>query len=124
MLCHRAPVLVFALVMLLPGADGVALRQGVEQLAPALGLDEYVFAPEDNRPTPDKVEIGRLLFFDRRLSGDGRVSCASCHQPDRAFSDVSAFSRGVHTRRGTRNAPALVNRAYGSAFSWDGFAST
>jgi cytochrome c peroxidase len=97
---------------------------GSSQLATPLGLDEYFFAPDDNRPTADKIELGRRLFFDRRLSADGRVSCASCHQPDRAFSDGSVRSRGVHGRPGTRNAPALVNRAYGRAFSWDGFSST
>jgi cytochrome c peroxidase len=107
-------------VVLLSGTIGL----GSTQRATPLGLDEYFFAPDDNRLTAGKIELGRQLFFDRRLSADGRVSCASCHQPDRAFSDSSVRSRGVHGRPGTRNAPALVNRAYGKAFSWDGFSST
>ena len=85
-----------------------------------LGLDEYFFTPDDNPLTADKIELGRRLFFDRRLSDDGRVSCASCHRPERAFSGGVSRSSGVHGRRGTRNAPALINRAYGKAFSWDG----
>jgi cytochrome c peroxidase len=85
-----------------------------------LGLDEYFFTPDDNPLTADKIELGRRLFFDRRLSTDGRVSCASCHRPERAFSGGVSRSNGVHGRRGTRNAPALINRAYGRAFSWDG----
>ena len=76
--------------------------------------------PEDNALTADSIELGRRLFSDRRLSSDGRVSCASCHRPERAFSGGAARSNGVHGRTGDRNAPALVNRAYGMAFSWDG----
>ena len=85
-----------------------------------LGLDLYMPVPEDNPVTDDKVEIGRRLFNDRRLSRDGTVSCASCHEPDRAFSDGRPVAVGVLGRTGRRNSPALVNRGYGRAFFWDG----
>jgi cytochrome c peroxidase len=85
-----------------------------------LGLDAYVPVPEDNTLTPAKVTLGRALFFDTRLSADGSLACATCHDPARAFTDGRAKSVGVFGRMGTRSAPALLNRAYGTAFFWDG----
>jgi cytochrome c peroxidase len=88
-------------------------------LAIPLGLDLYLPVPEDNPMTAEKVELGRQLFFDRRLSHDGSLSCASCHQPDRAFTDGRVVAVGVGGRQGRRNSPALINRGYGRAFFWD-----
>jgi cytochrome c peroxidase len=85
-----------------------------------LGLDLYMPVPEDNPLTAEKIELGRRLFSDRRLSRDGSVSCASCHNPARAFSDRRAVAVGVFGRTGRRNPPALVNRGYGRLFFWDG----
>lgn len=89
-----------------------------------LGLDLYLPAPEDNPLTAEKIELGRRLFFDSRLSRDGSVACASCHDPDRAYSDGRAVAVGVFGRKGRRNAPAIVNRGYGRRFFWDGRAAT
>jgi cytochrome c peroxidase len=80
--------------------------------------------PEDNPITPEKIEQGRELFADRRLSRDGSVACTSCHDPARAFSTPEPVPPGVFGRRGRRNAPALVNRGWGRAFFWDARAST
>ncbi len=66
------------------------------------------------------IELGRTLFFDARLSQDGTVSCASCHQPEHAFSDNKNVAQGVQGRRGTRNTPSLRNVAYPQAKFWDG----
>ena len=66
----------------------------------------------DNPITEEKVELGKKLFFDARLSGDFGVSCASCHIPQYAFSDTVAKSFGFHDRPGHRNSPSLVNIAY------------
>jgi cytochrome c peroxidase len=85
-----------------------------------LGLDLYLPVPEGNPITKEKVALGRKLFFDRRLSRDGSVSCATCHDPKRAFSTPLSLSSGVGGRQGRRNAPTLVNRGYGRAFFWDG----
>lgn len=85
-----------------------------------LGLDLYLPVPEDNPLTAEKIELGRRLFFDRRLSADGLMSCASCHDPRHAFSNRGAITNGVFGRPGRRNAPAIINRAYGRTFFWDG----
>jgi cytochrome c peroxidase len=93
-------------------------------LAIPLGLDLYMPVPEDNPVTAERVERGRELFFDTRLSRDGTIACASCHDPERAFSDGRPVAIGVFNRVGKRSAPALVNRAWGRAFFWDGRAAT
>ncbi len=85
-----------------------------------LGLDLYMPVPEDNPMTVEKIELGRRLFNDRRLSRDGSIACASCHNPDRAFSDGRAIAVGVFGREGRRNAPAIINRGWGRSFFWDG----
>jgi cytochrome c peroxidase len=89
-----------------------------------LGLDLYMPVPASNALSPEKVSLGRRLFFDRRLSRDKSLSCAGCHDPARGFTDAKAVSTGVFHRRGTRNVPTLINRGYGSAFFWDGRASS
>src|SRR4029079_12331609 len=89
-----------------------------------LGLDLYLPAPEDNPLTAERIALGRRLFFDRRLSRDSSVSCSSCHDPERAFSDGRAIAIGVFHRTGRRNSPALINRGYGRSFFWDGRVAT
>src|SRR5438067_1987145 len=89
-----------------------------------LGLDTYLPAPASNPLTREKVTLGRRLFFDKRLSRDGTLSCANCHDPDLAFSDGRALARGIDKAEGTRNSPALINRGYGTSFFWDGHASS
>jgi cytochrome c peroxidase len=108
--------------------EGLGLTQlagaAINVLGPIRGLDLLVPVPADNPLTNEKIVLGTRLFFDPALSADGAVSCASCHRPDRAFSDSVAVSRGVFGRHGLRNAPVLVNRAYGRAFFWDGRVET
>src|SRR5580658_5735452 len=62
--------------------------------------------PPDNSPTPDKIELGFKLFFDGRLSADGTVACATCHDPGRAFTDGRPASIGINGRGGQ---PKLVH---------------
>lgn len=76
--------------------------------------------PADNPLTEEGVELGRRLFFDRRLSGNGEQSCASCHDPRAAFSDRVALSRGAEGDLGRRNAMPLFNLAWHPAYAWDG----
>jgi cytochrome c peroxidase len=71
---------------------------------------------------PAAARLGQFLFFDPRLSGNGHLSCASCHDPEKAFTDGRAVSEGV--RRGRRNTPALWNVAYNRWFFWDGRADS
>lgn len=80
----------------------------------------YPNIPADNPLTTASVQLGKALFFDPRLSGDGTLSCASCHFPDHAFSDTVALSLGVEGRIGLRNSPSLGNVAYHTSFFRDG----
>jgi cytochrome c peroxidase len=93
-------------------------------LRPLLGLDVYMPVPPSNPLTREKVALGRRLFFDKRLSRDGTLSCASCHDPALAFSDGRTVARGIGNQDGNRNAPALINRGYGAIFFWDGRAKS
>ena len=89
-----------------------------------LGLPAQRPVPRDNPLTEAKVRLGRRLFFDPLLSGDGSVSCASCHRPDHGFAGPQPRAVGAGGRRGLRNAPSLLNRAFGSTFFWDGRAAS
>jgi len=80
--------------------------------------------PADNPQTPEKVALGQRLFFDARLSADGKVACASCHDPARAFTDGRAASVGVGGRNGQRNAPTVLNALYNKTLFWDGRVAT
>lgn len=68
------------------------------------------------------ARLGKRLFFDKRLSGDGRISCATCHEPERAFTDGKQVSEGVG--KTSRNAPGLIDVAWQRWFFWDGRADT
>ena len=93
-------------------------------IAIPLGLDLYMPVPEGNPLSVEKVELGRRLFRDRRLSRDRSIACSSCHDPERAFSDGRPVAIGIERQVGRRSAPALINRGYGRAFFWDGRAAT
>lgn len=80
--------------------------------------------PANNPYSAAKVELGRLLYFDPRLSADDSVSCASCHNPKFAFTDGAAVSRGIKGQTGQRSAPTIINRAYALAQFWDGRAGS
>jgi cytochrome c peroxidase len=76
------------------------------------------------RRDPVLVQVGHRLFFDRALSLDGTISCATCHDPDHAFADPRPTSTGVHGRNGRRNSPTILNAGYLDVFGWDGKAKT
>lgn len=80
--------------------------------------------PESNPQSPEKIELGKKLFFDRRLSGDGTMSCATCHIPDLAFTDGLEVSLSYPTTRNWRNAPTLINVAFSKYLFWDGRATS
>ena len=103
---------------LLPAAD---LRQ-----APA-GFDPVVweaFIPADNVLTLDRVKLGHKLYFDKRLSADGTVSCATCHDVTRGFTDQLATSEGIEDQKGRRNAPTTLNVALLQTVFLDGRSPT
>jgi len=76
--------------------------------------------PADNPLTEKKIALGERLFFEKGLSADRSVSCASCHSPARFFADDEAFSKGVRDQRGQRNAISLMNVGYLPHLMWDG----
>jgi len=88
-----------------------------------LGLLPIQWPPE-NPYSKEKVELGRLLYFDTRLSADGDIACATCHHPKFAFADGAAVSTGMKGAKGGRSAPTIFNRAYSLAQFWDGRAAT
>ena len=101
-------------------AATLAALPAAERLDIPLGLDNYLPVPEDNPLTPEKVELGRRLFNEKQLSRDGTVACSTCHDPKRNFTDDKPLAEGVFGRIGARRVPAILNRAYGTAFFWDG----
>jgi cytochrome c peroxidase len=89
-----------------------------------LGLQhEAAYLPADNPQTAAKVALGKQLFFDPRLSRDQSLSCASCHDPEFAFTDGKPVSHGINDRVGRRSAPTLVNRLFSKEQFWDGRAA-
>jgi cytochrome c peroxidase len=80
--------------------------------------------PDDNPLTKEGVELGRFLFYEKRLSGDNTMSCATCHMPQNGFSDANQFSVGIDGIAGTRQSMALVNLGWENFFFWDGRASS
>ncbi len=88
-----------------------------------LGLPELELA-EDVALTPEKVALGKQLFFDKRLSPDGAANCETCHQHDKGWTDGLALSPKVNGKLNTRHTPTLYNTAFHPLFYWDGRAPT
>lgn len=82
------------------------------------------FVPADNAVTPERVALGRKLYFDKRLSKDGTVSCATCHDVTRGFTDQRTVSEGIGGQLGKRNAPTVLNTALLQSMFWDGRSPT
>ncbi len=106
-------------------APSSAAGQAAFQLTLPLGLEkDSLVIPKDNPLTKEKVELGKLLFFDKRLSANDTIACASCHMPSLAFTDGQPVSTGIHGQKGGRSAPTAINRVFSSAQFWDGRAAT
>lgn len=97
---------------------------------PAIGITGQLMSfkdvpfPEQNPQTPAKIELGKKLFFDRRLSGDGTMSCATCHDPNQGYSDGLEISLNYPTTRNWRNSPTLIGVAFQKFLFHDGRASS
>ncbi len=83
-------------------------------------------SPIDNPTTPEKIALGQILFFDKRLSLDSTLACASCHKinADKAGADGSSVSTGIYGQQGDRNAPTVLNAAFQRLLFWDGRAKS
>jgi len=100
-------------------APAAADTAGTGLPAPPMGFDA-VPTPADNPTTPEKVALGRQLFFDARLSADGSRSCYSCHVCEHGLTDGLPVAQGALGRQLTRSSPTLWNIGYHTEFYWDG----
>jgi len=107
----------------LPKAGPLADPRSQDQVGFPVDLTRSVIPP-GSPLTPAVVALGEKLFFDSRLSGDGTVACATCHDPARAFTDGRPVSIGIAGRAGQRNAPAILNALYNKTQFWDGRVNT
>lgn len=122
---------VFVLILSITLLTQAFQRKGARASAPSeaipVGISKNLWRqriPANNPLTATKVALGRSLYFDKRLSVDGTVSCATCHDPANAFTDHSAVATGVSNRTGTRNAPTILNAMFSERLFWDGRAGS
>jgi len=106
-----------------PEADPLAEPKSLQQVGVPVEAT-HAAIPADNPQTPEKISLGQKLFFDRRLSVDGTVSCSTCHDPQLAFTDRKPSSVGVKGRLGQRNSPTILNALYNKTQFWDGRVNT
>lgn len=129
-LCRRMPWLAIVFFVGTTAATGNLVHAADETEAGGNGhpklvpLPETPPAPEGNPTTPAKADLGKLLFFDPRLSGDNTMSCATCHPPGQAFADGRARAKGNGGMILGRNTPTVLNVGWHSSFFWDGRAAS
>ncbi len=99
---------------------GSGAEQAYKLKMPSGLQEDAAYIPPDNPLTADKINLGKQLYFDKRLSADGTVSCATCHTPDKGFSDGRPTSTGIKGQVGGRNAPVTINRLFSQEQFWDG----
>lgn len=107
--------------LLLVGGLTIGLQASDEKPESAVpaGLPPVVH-PKDNPSTPEKIALGKQLYWDKRLSKDSTISCASCHDPKKGWSNGDQFATGVGLKKGGRNSPTVLNSAYNRFQFWDG----
>lgn len=121
-LARALPVMVIA--MLAGGAADKPASPDIQHWRGAFARPDHTPAPAGNPTTPEKVTLGAALFEDTRLSGDGTVSCASCHQAELSFSDGVDRHPGLDGKALDRRTPPLWNMAWGLSWFWDGRADS
>jgi cytochrome c peroxidase len=85
---------------------------------------EDMEVPADNPMTPEKIELGKMLFFDKRLGKDGKMSCETCHLPEKGWTDAKQFSIKADGTANTRHTPTLYNVGFYKEWYWDGRSAT
>jgi cytochrome c peroxidase len=121
--CERSAKRASPQLPLIPETDPLAQPKSLQQVGVPVALTRGVI-PADNPQTSEKISLGQRLFFDRRLSADGTVSCSTCHDPALAFTDRKPTSVGIKGRVGQRNAPTVLNALYNKTQFWDGRVNT
>jgi cytochrome c peroxidase len=107
----------------LPKPGPLAEPRSQDQVGLPAVLTKWVISPPSSRMAA-RASLGQKLFFDSRLSANGTVACATCHNPARAFTDGRPTSIGIHGRVGQRNAPTVLNALYNKHQFWDGRVNT
>lgn len=120
MLSRLAPIVLFSVCWSTFAAGVAAVRLPAQVVSSLPDLEH----PKDNLSSEAKIELGRMLYFDKRLSADNSVSCASCHDPKQGWSNNDATAVGVGGQRGGRSAPTIINSAYQKFQFWDGRAAS
>ena len=105
------------------GQRRIVIPKQASQLPLGLDPKDQVFA-RDRQLNSELVDLGRHLFFDKTLSSNGTISCASCHQPDKAWTDGRGTALGIQNLVLKRNTPSLLNMSFNSSFFWDGRSSS
>lgn len=114
--------LLLLVLLLNPSARaGIPERLKLLLETPLTGLPKF---ETETPPTVATASLGRLLFYDKRLSVDNTVSCASCHQVEFGYSNNTSFAAGVGGILGSRKAPPILNKAFNAPQFWDGRAET
>jgi cytochrome c peroxidase len=121
--CDRSAKKASSQLPLIPETDPLAQPKSLQQVGAPVAMTRAVI-PADNPQIPEKISLGQKLFFDRRLSVNGTVSCSTCHDPALAFTDRKPTSVGVEGRVGQRNAPTVLNALYNKTQFWDGRVNT
>ena len=121
--CERSAKRASSQLPLIPETDPLAQPKSLQQVGVPVAMTRGVI-PADNPQAPEKISLGQKLFFDRRLSADGTVSCSTCHDPALAFTDRKPTSVGIKGRVGQRNAPTVLNALYNKTQFWDGRVNT
>jgi cytochrome c peroxidase len=106
--------------------DTLRAEKGTKNYVPN-GIDPIYWnalIPKDNEITPARIALGRKLYFEPKLSADGTVSCATCHDVTRGFSDQQPTSEGIGGQFGTRNSPTVMNVTLLHTMFWDGRSPT
>ncbi|MEZ4798229.1 MAG: cytochrome-c peroxidase [Flavobacteriales bacterium] len=108
-------------IALIVALFALSMQQHLDIIAFPKHFPEHNYSFENNPLSFQKIELGKMLFYDPILSLDSTISCASCHSPYNAFAHADhALSHGIHDTIGTRNAPALFNLSWNKSFMWDG----
>ena len=107
----------------IPPDDSLARPKSPHQVGFPVALTDSVI-PKNNPQTPEKIALGEELFFEGRLSANGTVACATCHNPRLAFTDGRPVAVGIDNRVGQRNSPTVLNALYNQFQFWDGRAVT
>ena len=119
-----------AIALVTAAAVGVSFahapaQQGQSNVPLGLPADLYAeLIPKDNPMTPAKIALGEKLYFDKRLSSDRTVSCATCHDPATALAESNMVGIGIRNQKGARNSPTVLNAMFSESQFWDGRART